>query len=68
MSAGSTTLTGRNDPVTLTDDRTFLGYVFGKCVDDAGDDTGLIMVSVSKPGQTQLRGCVRIARDRLVAK
>ncbi len=57
-----------NTKVTLTDDPTFVGYAFGQYIDDAGEPTGQIAVSVSKPGQTTYRGCVALARDRLVVK
>lgn len=55
----------RYRPVTLTDDPTFLGYIFGRYVDDDGNDTKQIAVSVSKPGKTDLRGCVSLPEDRL---
>ncbi len=51
--------------VTLTDDREFRGIAFGRYVDADGNRTGDWAVCVSKPGQTQLRGCVHIHESRI---
>lgn len=51
--------------VTLKDDREFVGYAFGRYYDAAGNDTGDLVVSVSKPGQSDLRGCVHLPAERL---
>lgn len=55
----------RYHPVTLVDDPAFLGYVFARYVDDDGHDTNQIAVSVSRPGHTELHGCVRLPEERL---
>lgn len=55
-----------NQRVTLDDDLGFIGYAFAAYVDDDGQPTGEIAVSVSKPGNTNYHGCVRLPRERLV--
>ena len=55
----------RYKPVTLKDDHAFVGYVFARYVDEDGHDTNEFAVSVSKPGHTDLRGCIRLPADRL---
>ena len=52
--------------VTLKTDDGFVGYSFGRYYDADGNDTGCLMVSVSQPGSTDLRGCVHLPADQLV--
>jgi len=55
-----------NQAVTLVDDAEFLGYVVGRMVDGDGRPTGQVMLSISNPGKTGLRGNRAIAIERLV--
>jgi hypothetical protein len=55
-----------NQAVTLVDDAEFLGYVVGQMVNADGQPTGQVMLSISNPGATGLRGNKAIAIERLV--
>jgi hypothetical protein len=55
-----------NQAVTLVDDAEFLGYVVGRMVDAAGQPNGQVMLSISNPGKTGLRGNKAIALDRII--
>lgn len=52
--------------ITLKDDQTFVGYLIARYVDDDGQATSDFCVSVSKPGNTKLRGDIRLPGDRIV--
>lgn len=54
-----------NQPVTLTTDDTFLGYVTGRAPDDAAGRV-MLVITISRPGKTDTRGCQSFAIDELV--
>ena len=56
-----------NEPVTLTDDRTFIGYFVGVMLDAAGQPTGEVLISVKQPGkQFGVQHQLKVKRDRVV--
>ncbi len=54
-----------NQPVTLTTDENFLGYVTGRAADDK-DGRVMLVITIARPGKSGQRGCKSFSIDQLV--